>query len=134
VQHNGGSMSPAGLWDPGLSVGSQSELLLGGADTMAGPMLTSSSNGAAVLVQQQQQAVAAGSSHVQTGGLKARQQRRQQQKELKQRQKQQQELAASKHVALHVPQLQHFVCVANYGFLGDVMEMSEKLRWCGPMR
>lgn len=32
------------------------------------------------------------------------------------------------------PQLRHFVCVANYGFLGDVMEMSERLRWMGPVR
>eukprot|EP00878_Enallax_costatus_P012632 GHUV01013195.1.p1 GENE.GHUV01013195.1~~GHUV01013195.1.p1 ORF type:complete len:665 (+),score=223.65 GHUV01013195.1:538-2532(+) len=32
------------------------------------------------------------------------------------------------------PELRHFVCVANYGFLGDVMETSEELRWMGPIR
>jgi hypothetical protein len=37
-------------------------------------------------------------------------------------------------VPVFVPQLRHFVCVANYGFLGDVMQLSERLRWAGPMR
>eukprot|EP00775_Hariotina_reticulata_P013622 gene13622-13748_t len=45
----------------------------------------------------------------------------------KQQQQQQQRLGFQ-------PTLRHFVCVASHGFLGDVMECSERLRWLGPAR
>jgi hypothetical protein len=122
--------SPAGVWDAGLSVGSHAELLLGRG------VLTSSSSGAAAVQD------ATGSAEVQAGrsvqdSRQQRQQQRRLQKEQLKRSRQQQQAQQQEqqqHVSLHVPLLQHFVCVANYGFLGDVMETSERLRWCGPVR
>jgi uncharacterized membrane protein len=66
--------------------------------------------------KQQQRAAKASARHAR---------RRQQQHQQHERQLQQQQF---------VPLLRHFVCVASYGFLGDVMEASEKLRWMGPLR
>jgi hypothetical protein len=120
-------IAPAAAWE-GLSAGSHSELLLGGRG-----LPTSSSNGAAVT--QHSSSVSADGVDSAGGGSAtqgSRAQRRQQQKaQQKQRQKQAEQ---QQDVTLHIPQLRHFVCVANYGFLGDVMESSEKLRFCGPMR
>jgi hypothetical protein len=67
-------------------------------------------------------------------GRKHRQQRWLPRKKAQQQAAAQASQQQQQDVTLHVPQLRHFVCVANYGFLGDVMELSEKLRWCGPMR
>lgn len=58
-----------------------------------------------------------------------RHKQQQQQRSLHKQQQPQQQLAAC-----FQPELRHFVCVANYGFLGDVMETSERLRWLGPVR
>jgi hypothetical protein len=99
-------------------------------------VLTSSSSGATAVQD------AAGSAEVQAGrsvqeSRQQRQQLRRLQKEQRKRSRQQQQEAQQQqqqHVSLHVPLPQHFVCVANYGFLGDVMETSERLRWCGPVR
>jgi hypothetical protein len=120
-------IAPAAAWE-GLSAGSHSELLLGGAGVS-----TSSSSGAAVN-QHSSSASAEGVTSAGTGSSAqgSRVQRRQQRK-VQQKQRQQQ-AEQQRDVMLHIPQLRHFVCVANYGFLGDVMESSEKLRFCGPMR
>lgn len=128
---SGGVVTPsAGVWDAGLSIGSQSELLPGGAEH--GMSLAA----AGAETRQQPGSTAAPAAADKASRLQRKLLRRRQQEETrKQHQHQQQEAAAvQQHVALHIPQLRHFVCVANYGFLGDVMEMSEKLRFCGPMR
>lgn len=57
--------------------------------------------------------------------------RHRQQQTQRSRHKQQHKQQQQQQIA---PQLRHFVCVANYGFLGDVMELSERLRWMGPVR
>lgn len=133
-QQAGAAPSPvqAGLWDAGLSVGSHSELLLGRGEV-------ASSSTAAEATAHEAAAAAAGEAQAGRSVQQSRKQRQQQrrlQKEQRKRSRQQPPAQAQQqqHVSLHVPLLRHFVCVANYGFLGDVMETSERLRWCGPVR
>jgi hypothetical protein len=112
----------SGVWDGHMSAGSQSEMLVGAADV---PLEQQAADGASTLV---------GSSSSVQDGRKHRQQRWLPRKKAQQQAAAQASQQQQQDVTLHVPQLRHFVCVANYGFLGDVMELSEKLRWCGPMR
>jgi hypothetical protein len=111
----------AGVWDGRMSAGSQSERLVGPADV---PSVSTCAH-AAEQAADGAAALAGSSSSIVQDGRKPRQQRWRRRKQAQQQRQ---------DVTLHIPQLRHFVCVANYGFLGDVMEMSEKLRWCGPMR
>lgn len=112
------------MWDAGMSVGSQSELLLGAADLQQADGLASVPPNSNSRQQRRQQ-----QKHL----VKQQQQEKSHDADNKQQQ-QQQPQEGTPDVQLHIPQLRHFVCVANYGFLGDVMELSERLRWCGPMR
>jgi hypothetical protein len=101
----------------GTSAGEETELLRAGktATPAAAAVAGVSYGQAQPSKQQQQRAAKASARHAR---------RRQQQHKQHERQQQQQ----------FVPLLRHFVCVASYGFLGDVMEASEKLRWMGPLR
>jgi hypothetical protein len=135
LQQAAPNKGPVGAWDWGLSVGSQSELLPGGADVSACQALFGA---AAPAPATQQPSSSAGPSSAQS----RRSDKRKQQQHKRQQQAAAAAAASAPHqqqqqqqdVSMYVPHLQPFVCVANYGFLGDVLETSERLRWCGPMR
>lgn len=130
-----------GLYYGFTSVGSYTELLRGGVNAERSEQQASiAAGGGAAALPPSPLGKHAGTSSSKHAGRQQRRWQQQQRRQGEGSQQQQprgpapQQQQGSDGVSVFVPQLRHFVCVANFGFLGDVMELSERLRWAGPIR